>query len=120
MVTPEGSIKAGCIHFLRQMGFYVWNNPTGAVQLAPNRWLHFGKKGSSDIIGILPGGRFFAVEVKAPGGRLSPEQKQFLDDISRLGGLAVMVQDWRELAQILREAGYINNGPLFADSTLSV
>ncbi|GHT89395.1 hypothetical protein FACS1894137_18550 [Spirochaetia bacterium] len=76
--------------------------------------MHFGLKGSSDILGILPGGRFLAIEVKAPGGRLSPEQKQFLAEIRELGGLAVMVRDWKEIDSALREAGYISDGPLFS------
>jgi hypothetical protein len=39
----------------------------------PGQWLHFGRKGSADILDYLPGGRFLAVEVKAEHGRLSPE-----------------------------------------------
>ena len=83
-----------------------WNNPSGAVRIAPDRWLHFGKKGSADLLGCLPGGRFLAVEVKAPGGRLSPEQKQFLAEVRGLGGLALVVRDWRGLDAELRGAGY--------------
>lgn len=56
--------------------------------------------------GCLPGGRFLAVEVKAPDGRLSPEQKRLLAEVEGLGGLAVVVRGWRELAQALREGLY--------------
>ena len=76
--TPEGRVKAGCLRYLEKQGITAWNNPSGAVEVRPGQWLHFDKKGSADILGCLPGGRFLAVEVKAPGGRLSPEQKQFL------------------------------------------
>jgi hypothetical protein len=104
--TPEGRIKAACLRYLEKRGITAWNNPTGAVRIAPDRWLHFGKKGSADILGCLPGGRFLAVEVKAARGVLSPEQKTFLTEIRELGGLAVMVRDWRELDAELRGAGY--------------
>jgi hypothetical protein len=53
------------------------------------------------------------VEVKAARGRLSPEQRQFLAEIRGLGGLALMVRDWKEIDNALREGGYISNGPLF-------
>jgi hypothetical protein len=78
--------------------------------------MHFGKVGSSDILGILPGGRFLAVECKAPeGGRLSPEQRQFLDEVRALGGLSLVAKGWKDIDSALREAGYsgITDGPLF-------
>jgi hypothetical protein len=93
----------------------AWNHPTGAIRIAPDRWLHFGKKGSADILGCLPGGRFLAVECKAEHGRLSPEQRQFLADVKALGGLAIVAKSWQDIDQALREAGYsgITDGPLF-------
>jgi hypothetical protein len=84
--------------------------------IRPGRFIRFGKVGSSDIEGVLPGGRFLAVECKAKDGRLSPEQKQFLAEVEALGGLAVTVRGWWELAEALREAGYIDMGPLFEGS----
>jgi hypothetical protein len=71
VVTPEGRVKAACLRYLSRRHIRAWNNPTRAVRIA-DRWVHFGKKGSADIIGLLPRGRFMAVEVKAPGGRLCP------------------------------------------------
>ena len=113
MKTPEGRIKAVVLRYLERRGFFAWNNPSGVVRITPDRWLHFGKKGSSDILGCLPGGRFLAVEVKAPAGRLTPEQSAFLEKIRSLGGLALVIRGWKELDQALREAGYADDGPLF-------
>jgi hypothetical protein len=112
-LTPEGRVKAACLRYLEKRGIKAWNNPSGCTRIAPDRWLHFGKKGSADILGCLPDGRFLAVEVKAERGRLSPEQRQFLADIKTLGGMAVMVRGWKELDNALHEAGYVNDGPLF-------
>jgi hypothetical protein len=113
--TPEGRIKAACLRYLEKRGIKAWNNPTGAVRIAPDRWIHFGKKGSADLLGCLPGGRFLAIEMKAPGGRLSPEQKKFLEDIRGLGGLAIVARSYRDIEAALTEAGYtgITAGPLF-------
>jgi hypothetical protein len=104
----------GCLRYLEARGIYHWRNSTGAVRIGPGRFMHFGKKGSSDILGILPGGRLLCVECKAPeGGRLSPEQKQFLAEVREAGALALVVRGWTELDQALRAAGYVNDGPLF-------
>ena len=112
--TPEGRVKAACLRYLERRGITAWNNPSGAVEVRPGKWLHFGKKGSADILGCLPGGRFLAVECKAKGGQLSPEQKRFLAEVEALGGMAVMVRDWRELDAALRGEGYADDGPLFS------
>jgi hypothetical protein len=113
MLTPEGRVKAACLRYLERRHIRAWNNPTGAVRIA-DRWVHFGKRGSADIIWLLPGGRFLAVEVKAPDGRLSPEQKQFIADIRDEGGFAVCVKSIKELDEALRGAGYAGEDmPLF-------
>jgi hypothetical protein len=71
-------------------------------------------KGSSDIIGVLPSGRFLACECKAAGGgRLSPEQREFLDRVQRDGGLALVVSDPMQLAERLEAEGYGEEGLLF-------
>ena len=116
--TPESLVLSGCLQYLELRGIYHWRNNTGAVQIAPGRFMRFGKKGSSDILGILPGGRLLCVECKAPDGRLSPEQKQFLADVQEIGALALIVRDWQELDEALHEAGYVSNGPLFEGNTL--
>jgi len=112
-LTPEGRIKADILRYLEKRGFFAWNNPSGAVRIAPDRWVSFGHKGSADILGCLPGGRFLAIEVKAQRGRLSPEQSAFLERIRGLGGMALVTRGWRELDATLRRDGYADDGPLF-------
>jgi hypothetical protein len=46
-----------------------------------------GDKGISDIIACSPKGIFWAIEVKKPGGRLYPEQKDFIDRVNANGGV---------------------------------
>ena len=88
--------------------------------MAPGRFMRFGKKGSSDIIGVLPGGRFLAVECKSQYGRLSPEQEQFHADIEKLGGFAIVAHNWRELDEALHKAGYgMVDMPLFTVNNTS-
>jgi hypothetical protein len=113
--TPENRVKAEVLKYLKLRRIKAWSNPSGAVQIRPGKFMSFGLKGSSDILGCLPGGRFFAIEVKAERGRLSPEQRQFLEDIGRLGGLAVVAKSCRDIEAALIKAGYagIVAGPLF-------
>jgi hypothetical protein len=53
------------------------------------------------------------VEVKAYVGRLSPEQRDFLETVRGLGGMALVVKSWQEIDNALRDGGYISDGPLF-------
>lgn len=78
--------------------------PSGAVLLQQARILHAGLcKGSSDLIGwysqiITPEmvGRkiaiFTAVECKAPSGRTTPEQENFLRQLQQAGGIAFVAR----------------------------
>jgi hypothetical protein len=43
-------------------------------------------KGISDILGIYKG-QFLAIEVKRPGGRMSPDQEKFIDRVNQEGGI---------------------------------
>ena len=54
---PEAPVLNGCLQYFQAQGIYHWQNSTDAVRIAPGRFMHFGKVGSSDILGILPGGR---------------------------------------------------------------
>jgi hypothetical protein len=120
--TPEGCVLDGCLRYLEARRIYHWRNNTGAVQIAPGRYIRFGKVGSSDILGVLPGGRLLCVECKAPnGGRLSPEQKQFLAEVRGMGAFAVVVRGWWELDEALKEAGYaMKDMPLFCGNATVV
>lgn len=77
------------------------------------RPLHAGLcEGSSDLIGwttveITPDmvGRkmaiFTALEVKAPRGRISPEQRNFLEQVHRSGGIARIAHSAEEAIKML-------------------
>jgi hypothetical protein len=106
-LTPESEVKRVCLEYLSLRGIYAWLNNTGALPVGDKRFIRFGLKGSSDIIGILPGGRFLAVECKSETGRLSPAQRDFLEAVQAHGGLAVVARSHEDLANALRDAGYL-------------
>jgi hypothetical protein len=113
--TPENRVKAEVLKYLKLRRIKAWSNPSGAVRIRPGKFMSFGLKGSADILGCLPDGRFLAVECKAEHGRLSPEQRQFLTDVKAQGGLAIVARSYRDIEATLLEAGYagVVAGPLF-------
>jgi hypothetical protein len=61
-----------------------------------------GRAGVADRIVVLPGGAVWFVEVKAPGGRLSPLQRVFAQDMERLGQRYVCVWDREQVNDWIR------------------
>jgi hypothetical protein len=53
--------------------------------------------GVADIIGLLPGGRFLAVECKSSRGRQSDAQRAFQLMVERSGGLYIIARDIEDL-----------------------
>jgi hypothetical protein len=93
----------------------VWRNNTGSVKTEDGRFVTFGLKGSADIIGILQGGRFLAIEVKKPGGRVSPDQKKFIDTINAEGGIAFVAYSVDEVIEKLNLG--VKLSPLFSQNS---
>lgn len=83
----------------------IWRNESGVAEHR-GRYVRYGlQKGSSDLIGTLaPYGRFLALEVKTPNGRISKEQKLFLDLVRRQGGFACVVRSAEEALSAIERA----------------
>jgi hypothetical protein len=86
---------------------FHWRNNTGSAKIG-GRFVRYGYPGSSDWLGICPGGRFLAVECKRPqGGRLSELQRDFLGLVNRNGGVGIVADGVESLIKQLREAEVI-------------
>ena len=57
--------------------------------------------GTADYLGIGPGGRALAVELKVPGGKQSPEQVVFCDLWRRKGGIYAVVHSAAEFFDLV-------------------
>jgi hypothetical protein len=88
-------------------GIFHFRNNTGAIKTPQGTFVRFGSPGSADFLGICPGGKFLSVEVKRPGGRLSPAQSAWLDAVNHEGGVAIWVDSVDSLERQLRERGVI-------------
>lgn len=70
----------------------------GDVVIRQAHPIRFGLPGSADIFGIMqPSGRFLAIEVKAPKGRVTEEQKRFLGMVRAMGGVAIVARSVEEV-----------------------
>lgn len=54
-----------------------WSNTSGMVKTDTGRFVKFGMKGSTDIIGFTEEGQFVAIEIKTGNSKLSKQQKAF-------------------------------------------
>jgi hypothetical protein len=77
----------------------------GSLQDKTGRWVQFGlTKGSSDLIGWhKKTGKFVAIEVKRPGQELRKDQKNFIDQVRKAGGIAGVARSPDDLAEILTD-----------------
>ena len=70
----------------------LWRNNVGHGVLSDGRHIDYGLAvGSADLVGICAG-RFFALEVKSPTGRVSDDQMTWLALVRSKGGFAAVVR----------------------------
>jgi hypothetical protein len=69
----------------------------------PSRFIRSCKKGRVDLDGFSASGKVIAIEVKRPSTRnnLSDEQRDYLDQVKRAGGLAGVATCYEEAAAIV-------------------
>jgi Holliday junction resolvase len=100
----EKDLQREILSFLRKRGIFAWRQNAGAA-VGDGRFVRFSIPGISDIIGILPDGRFLAVEVKLAGRKLSKNQEIFLSAIRANGGVAIVARSLIDVIEGLREGG---------------
>jgi hypothetical protein len=103
-MKTEKTVLKQCMLAATEFGARVWRNNVGLFETVDGRKVRTGLcKGSADLVGLTAGGRFLAVECKRPGGRLRKEQKQWLDVVAEMGGLAVVADDAEKLKEALKK-----------------
>lgn len=101
-LQPEAQLRNAMMDWLRLNRLKCWiHDSMGVWSRERNCYLRrkgrHSVRGLPDIHGVLPGGRFFAIEVKTQTGRVSPEQKQQLAEIAEAGGLAFVARSLKDL-----------------------
>ena len=113
MPTPESKVMQTIMLALAGVAT-VFRNNVGARELKDGTYLKYGigGKGGSDLIGYKSiiiqqchvGTRFaifVALEVKAPGGKATPEQEHFIKVTGEAGGLTGVVRSPEDTMDIL-------------------
>jgi len=78
----ENDIEAGCITILELHNYWVVRLHAGVFKsLDDRRHIHGVKKGTPDYACMHEFHRNFLLEVKRPGGKLSPDQETQIGDI---------------------------------------
>ena len=93
-------------------------DPEGQTQ---RRFVRYAFPGCADILGQLVTGHFLAIEVKRRGGRVRPKQREFLEQVRRAGGLALLARSIPEVQAGLdhflgSRAAWVGAYPLPRDS----
>jgi hypothetical protein len=101
--APEAVVLRQVLDLLHLRGVFAWRNHTTGIWDPARKVFraNVGLRGVSDVIGVLSGGRFLAVECKGPRGRLTDEQTVFLDNVVKAGGVALVIRDVKELEREL-------------------
>lgn len=96
MSTPEGAIKALICQYLKSNNIFHWVNQAGKI---PGRKLI--KTGVTDILGCYRG-KMLAIEVKAPSGKLTDEQAEFIYAVRSNGGIAFVARSVEDVKENLK------------------
>ena len=89
----EQDIVNTILDYLRIKGAWAIRINSGMTVIqtgGSRRVIRGAPAGTSDIIGLLPGGRFLAIECKVKGNKPTPSQNDFLNGVRERGGLAVV------------------------------
>jgi hypothetical protein len=103
-VVPESAILAQCLAWLAFKGIPSWRANCGAMKRG-DRFIRMGQKGQPDIMGILPGGVLLCCECKRQGGKLSEDQRAWLERAKAAGAVTVVAHSVEELARAIEERG---------------
>lgn len=112
MKSPrESDIQRSILDYLALLRILCWRNNSGAVALGEGksrRYVRYGQKGSSDILGVLPpSGRLLCIEVKRPGNRPTEHQTAWLERMRAAGAVCVVAYGIEDVQRVLRAEGVI-------------
>ena len=104
---PESAVIQQVKQVIKMTGLKIQRINTGSFQIGAGqnrRYIKTAEAGTCDFEGYDNTGRFVAIECKRPsGGRLSPAQKERIEDINRKGGVAFVAHSGEEALEQLKK-----------------
>ena len=106
----ETEIQNSILSYIeRRSDVWAWRNnntPTyDPIRKCFRKMPKWTPKGVPDIIGIHKSGRIILLEVKTPTGKVSKDQKAFLDRARALGAITAVVRSPEDTEIVLDAAG---------------
>ena len=104
---PESAVIQQVKQVIKMTGLKIQRINTGSFQIGAGqnrRYIKTAEAGTCDFEGYDNQGRFLAIECKRPsGGRLSPAQKERIEDINAKGGVAFVAHSGEEALEQLKK-----------------
>ena len=104
---PESAVIQQVKQVIKMTGLKIQRINTGSFQIGAGqnrRYIKTAEAGTCDFEGYDNQGRFVAIECKRPsGGRLSPAQKERIEDINAKGGVAFVAHSGEEALEQLKK-----------------
>lgn len=118
-MSTETEIKKSIIDGISKHmpGISVFKVISGAVSVGKFR-VTGAPKGTPDLCGFLPDGRFLGIEVKTNSGTFSREQYEFLAKAAKAKAVVICATSWADCAKQLHEiihADEIKDGERYAE-----
>lgn len=92
----ESDIQHGIIEYLELIGALVVKVNNTGIMKANGSYIPPREKGIADILCCYRG-RFYAIEVKRPGGKVTPYQEAFLVSVRKAGGIPLVAYSLQEV-----------------------
>lgn len=94
---PEKIIQSNILNYLKIKGIFAWRNQSTGLWDASKKLYRKARSihslnGTSDVLGVLPDGKFLAIEVKSRTGRATDDQNRFMKMINAMGGVAFIAR----------------------------
>lgn len=109
---PESVVIGEVKAIIKATGIKLQRINTGCFVIGTGinrRFIKTADAGTCDFEGYDNIGRFVAIECKRPiGGRLSPAQRERIDDINAKGGVAFVAHSGEEALEKLKQYGCLN------------
>ena len=109
---PESAVIQQVKQVIKMTGLKIQRINTGSFQIGAGqnrRYIKTAEAGTCDFEGYDNQGRFLAIECKRPsGGRLSPAQRERIEDINAKGGVAFVAHSGAEALEKLKQYGCLN------------
>lgn len=95
----ESEIQKQCLVYLHDNDYFAWKNHMQGMKVGGAK-VKNPAAGSPDIMAIKDG-KFYAIEVKTPIGKVSPHQYEWLNKAHQHGAIAMVVRSLEDLVTCL-------------------